>query len=72
LQGTYHVVIVDSKKKAHIVPVQPGERTGQMWVITQGLHAGDSVIVEGLQKIREGTLVSTTNYVATNNVRLDN
>lgn len=63
LQGTYQVDVVDAENKAHIVPVQVGERSGNMWVITHGLQAGDKVIVEGLQKVREGMLVTTTNYV---------
>jgi membrane fusion protein (multidrug efflux system) len=29
-----------------------------MWVIDEGLKPGDQVVVEGLQKLREGTLVT--------------
>lgn len=71
LQGAHQVALVDAENKAHIVPVQVGERTGQMWVISEGLHAGDRVIVEGLQKVREGTAVTTSNYVQTAGTKLD-
>jgi RND family efflux transporter MFP subunit len=71
LQGTYQVDVVDKDSKVHITPVQVGERTGQMWVITKGLNPGETVVVEGLQKVREGARVATTNYVATNTVKLD-
>jgi len=29
-----------------------------MWVIDEGLKPGEQVVVEGLQQIREGTLVT--------------
>ena len=62
LQGSYQVDVVDAENKAHLVPVTAGERTRQMWVIEEGLHAGDRVIVEGLQKVREGSLVTVNNF----------
>lgn len=61
LQGKYQVAIVDAENKAHIQPVRVGERTGKLWVIQEGLKPTDRVIVEGLQKVREGTVVTTTN-----------
>jgi membrane fusion protein (multidrug efflux system) len=64
LQGTYQVDVVDSENKIHIQPVTMGERSGQLWIIKQGLHPGDRIVVEGLQKVREGTIVNTTNFVA--------
>jgi membrane fusion protein (multidrug efflux system) len=65
LQGSYQVDVVDSDNKVRVQPVVMGDRSGSMWVINSGLHLGDRVIVEGLQKVREGTQVITTNYVAT-------
>ena len=53
-QGTYSVVVVNSDNKASIRPVKTGERVGQMWMITDGIRAGEQVIVEGLQKAKEG------------------
>ena len=35
----------------------PAERVGQMWVITDGLKAGEQVIAEGMQKAKEGATV---------------
>jgi membrane fusion protein (multidrug efflux system) len=65
LQGSYQVSVVDADNKIHIQPVRVGDRTGSQWIIEEGVHAGQRVVVEGLQKVREGTLVTTTNYVAT-------
>jgi membrane fusion protein (multidrug efflux system) len=64
LQGSYQVAVVDAQDKIHIQPVQVGERTGSQWIIENGLKPGDRIVVEGLQKVREGVTVTATNYVA--------
>jgi membrane fusion protein (multidrug efflux system) len=69
LQGSFQVDVVDADSKAHVQPVQVGERTGPLWIIKEGLHPGDRVIVEGIQKVREGMLVNTTNYQAPSAVK---
>ena len=61
LQGSFQVAVVDSENKVHIQPVRVGERMGMQWLIQEGLHPGDRVIVEGIQKVREGTVVNATN-----------
>lgn len=57
LQGTYQIYVVDSDK-ASVRDVTVGPRTGSDWVITKGLEPGEQVIVEGLQKVRNGVVVS--------------
>lgn len=64
LQGAFQVAVVQPDNKIHIQPVRVGERNGELWVIEEGLHPGDRVVVEGTQKVREGVTVTTTNYVA--------
>jgi RND family efflux transporter MFP subunit len=56
-QGSYSVVVVGGDNKASIRPVKAGERVGQMWIITEGVKPGEQVIVEGMQKAKEGGLV---------------
>ena len=58
LQGTYQVAVVDGENKVDVRPVQAGVRVGRLWVIDKGLNAGDTVVVEGLQKIRPGLTVT--------------
>ena len=41
-----------------------GDRSVNLWIIEDGLHPGQRVVVEGIQKIREGMLVTTTNFTA--------
>jgi membrane fusion protein (multidrug efflux system) len=64
LQGAYQVAVVDADNKIHLQPVNVGERNGSLWIIDHGLETGQRVVVEGLQKIRDGALVNPTNYVA--------
>jgi membrane fusion protein (multidrug efflux system) len=64
LQGSYQVAVVDTENKIHIQPVRVGERSGNLWTIEEGLHSGQRVVVEGVQKIREGAAITPTNYVA--------
>jgi len=57
LQGTYQVAVVGGDDKVALLPVKVGERVGTMWIIESGVKAGDVVIVEGLQKVRDGSPV---------------
>jgi membrane fusion protein (multidrug efflux system) len=61
LQGSYQVAVVDPQNKVHVQPVRVGERIGTQWIIQEGLHPGQRVIIEGIQKVREGTIVNATN-----------
>ena len=63
LQGSYQVAVVDQNKKVSIRPVKMGERIGAMWEVTEGLKAGDRVVVQGLQKVREGTRVTPKEWM---------
>jgi membrane fusion protein, multidrug efflux system len=64
LQGRYQIAVVDSENKINIRTVKVGERVGTMWVIDEGLHPGERVVVEGLQKVRQGMTVHPTPFVA--------
>jgi membrane fusion protein, multidrug efflux system len=57
LQGTTQVAIVDAQNKAHVKTVQVGPQMGAEWLIESGLEPNDRVIVEGTQKVKEGTVV---------------
>jgi membrane fusion protein (multidrug efflux system) len=58
LQGSYQVVVVGSDHKVSMRIVKPGVKIGTMWVIDEGLKPREQVVVEGQQKLREGTLVN--------------
>jgi membrane fusion protein (multidrug efflux system) len=58
LQGSYQVTVIDDQNKAHVTPVTMGDRIGSDWVVEKGLQPGARVIVEGIQKAKEGMVVS--------------
>ncbi|HEX6826305.1 MAG TPA: efflux RND transporter periplasmic adaptor subunit [Nitrospiraceae bacterium] len=58
LQGTYQVAVVTPDNKVEVRPVKVGQRTGSFWIIDQGLHQGERVVVEGLQKLKAGMTVN--------------
>lgn len=59
-RGTY-VYIVDQAKKAAIRDVVLGPTDGSQQAITKGLQAGDAVVLEGLDRLREGRGVVIAN-----------
>ncbi len=58
LQGTYQLVVVSPDNKAHIRSVKMGPRVGSDWVIDDGAKAGERIVVEGVQKAKEGASVT--------------
>ena len=57
LQGSQQVAVVGADNKVSIRPVKVGERVGNLWIVTEGLKSGERVVVEGLQKVRDGAPV---------------
>ncbi len=64
LQGGYQLATVDAANRVHLVTVTVGPAVGPLIVISTGLKVGDRVVVEGLQKVKEGTVVAPQPYVA--------
>jgi len=64
LQGTYQVAVVDRQNKIGIRPVKVGEQVGDLWVIDEGLKAGEQVVAEGLLKVKQGVTVTTRPFRA--------
>jgi len=66
LQGMYQVAVVGNDDKVSIRTVQVGERSGPMWIIEQGVKPGERVVVEGVQKVRDGMPVKIATATASN------
>jgi membrane fusion protein (multidrug efflux system) len=62
LQGVYQVGIVGGDNKVAIRTVKLGPQFGDMWVVESGLQPGEKVVVDGLQRLRDGMTVSPTLY----------
>jgi membrane fusion protein (multidrug efflux system) len=58
LQGIFQVYVVDSENTVQIVNVTRGPTRGSNVVIEKGLQSGQTVIVEGVQKVRAGMTVA--------------
>ena len=67
LQGTYQVAVVGADNTVSFRTVKVGEKSGSMWVITEGLMPGEVIVAEGTIKVRPGIVVKTAPYVAANN-----
>ena len=66
LQGGYQVAVVGSDNKIEIRAIKVGERSGEMWIVEEGLKAGETVVVEGLQRVKAGAVVNPKPYAKTN------
>jgi membrane fusion protein (multidrug efflux system) len=64
LQGTYSVAVIDAENKVSMRGVKAGARADNLWVIDEGLKPGERVIVEGVQKVRDGLVVNPVSDAA--------
>jgi membrane fusion protein (multidrug efflux system) len=55
-QGNF-VWVVDAESKAQFRPVSVGPLTGDQWLISEGLHPGERVVVDGGLKLAPGVPV---------------
>jgi membrane fusion protein (multidrug efflux system) len=58
LQGTFQAAVVGPDNKVTIQNIQVGSQVGADWIVTQGINAGDRVIVGGMQYARPGATVT--------------
>jgi membrane fusion protein (multidrug efflux system) len=49
--------VIDEKGAAQPRPVDAGAWSGEQWIITSGLKAGERVIVDGVMKLGPGAPV---------------
>ena len=64
LQGGYQVAVVGGGNKISIRSVKTGDRSGSMWVIEDGLKPGETVVAEGLQRVRPNVVVNPRPFVS--------
>lgn len=56
-KGNAIALVVDGSGKVEQRTLKVDRAIGPKWLVTEGLHAGDRVILEGLQKVRPGAAV---------------
>jgi membrane fusion protein (multidrug efflux system) len=62
MQGLFRVYVVNGDATVEVRTVTLGPQTGYDIIIESGIEAGETVIVEGLQKVRPGMTVRTAPF----------
>ena len=57
LQGLFSVFVVGSNSTVERRDVKVGPKVKEFWLIVEGLKPGEQVVYEGLQMVRDGTVV---------------
>jgi membrane fusion protein, multidrug efflux system len=62
--GVASVMVVGADNKAEMRVIKLGQAVGTKWIVADGLKAGETIIVEGLQKVRPGMAVKPVPFAA--------
>jgi membrane fusion protein (multidrug efflux system) len=60
--GAALVMVVGTEEKVEPRPIKVVRTVGESWLVSEGLKAGDRVILEGIQKARPGTPVKAVPF----------
>jgi len=61
--GQASVLIVNAQNQVERRDIRTGEASGDRWIVSDGLAAGERVIVEGLQRARAGATVKPVAFL---------
>jgi membrane fusion protein, multidrug efflux system len=64
LQGQYQVRVMGADNRVKVKPVAVGARVDGMWIVSDGLRAGERVAADGAQFMRDGTIVTPVPFKA--------
>lgn len=65
MQGHRFVAVIGGDNQVSIMPVTVGETVGGQWIIqSPTLKAGDRIVAEGIQKVRDGAVVKPAPFAA--------
>ena len=70
VQSTKVVYVIGEGNKVALRSVTLGDRVGQDYIVTDGVKAGERIVVEGIQKARPGSTVIPTEAPVTKEVAL--
>lgn len=57
IQGIYEVFVVNDSSKIESRLIKLGPKIGNMWSVLEGLDKNDMLVLEGIQRVRSGTLI---------------
>ena len=64
MQGKFLVAVVGADNVVDVRMVTPAERIGSQWIIDKGLNSGETIVAEGVQKVKSGVRVRPTPLAA--------
>ena len=56
--GRYFLTVLDDSNRVELRSVKLGARQGDLWLVEEGLRAGERIVVDGIQKARPGMVVT--------------
>jgi len=60
LQGFFSVFVVETSNTVQRREVKVGPKVKEFWLVTEGLKPGEQVVYEGVQMVKDGTVVEPT------------
>jgi membrane fusion protein (multidrug efflux system) len=63
VKGNALVFVIDRNNTIEQRSLTTGQAFGDLWIVESGLEAGERIVVEGLQKVRVGSVVSIADEV---------
>ncbi len=57
-QAGKYVYVVDENNIANLTYIKTGIQSGDNWIVTSGVKAGDRIVVDGLQKVVPGSAIT--------------
>jgi membrane fusion protein (multidrug efflux system) len=63
LQGQMSVLVVTDSNKVVSRPVKVGYKAGDLAAISEGLEVGDRIVIDALQKVRNGMIINPVDTV---------
>jgi len=57
MQGQYSVYVVNDENKVETRQIVPGDDVGDLLLVREGIHAGDKVVIDAIQKVGTGMQV---------------
>lgn len=56
--GRYFLTVLDDNNKVELRSIKLGARHSDLWLVEEGLRAGERIVVDGIQKARPGMVVT--------------
>lgn len=56
-QGTFSVYVVDENNTVHQQLIEVGPKHNEYWVVLKGLQKSDRIVLDAIQKVRDGMII---------------